>query len=180
MDVNEESLPEPKKGASLAELLHVSPPAVGLYFEMATEPTAFPKGEIQENHGLTTKKVNQYLDELQTCGLIRRNPDDTFEAVAPIEAVMLALTRVRNLLRQMREEFSEKMSQGIPGMSADAQNKVDALPFQMDKLQTDIDGSMSRVFFEFQEKAKTLRGAPTFEAFADDLYAELVEEVDMH
>jgi hypothetical protein len=36
------------------------------------------------------------------------------------------------------------------------------------------------VFFEFQEKAKTLRGAPTFEAFADDLYAELVEEVDMH
>lgn len=180
MDVNEEPLPEPKKGASLAELLHVSHPAVSLYFELATEPTAFPKDEIKENHGLTTKKVNQYLEELQTCGLVRRNPDDTFEAVAPIEAVMIALTRVRNLLRQMRQEFPEKMAHGIPGMSDDAQKKVDELPLQMDRLQTDIDGSMSKVFFELQEKAKGLRGVPTFEAFADNLYAELVEEVDMH
>jgi hypothetical protein len=121
-----------------------------------------------------------YLDELQTCGLVRRNPDNTFEAVAPIEAVMIALTRVREMLRQMRQEFPENMANGIPVMSDDAQRKIDAFPLQMDKLKTNINGSLSKAFYSFQEKAKTLRSTPTFETFTDTLYGELVEEVDLY
>lgn len=178
MDANNETPPEPRKTSSLAELLHVSPPAVSLYFELATEETSFPKNEIQKNYGLTEKKMELYLKELQASGLVRRNPDETYEAVAPIEATMIMLTRVRSLIRQLRQEFPEQVSNGIPGISATLQKQVDVLPYEMERIRGNIDLTIDTAFDEFRGKIPTLQGIQAFETFADDLQVKLLDEVD--
>jgi predicted transcriptional regulator len=178
MDANNEKSPEPSQSSSMAGLLHVSPPAVSLYFELATKEMSFPKKEIQENYGLTEKKMELYLKELQASGLVRRNPDDTYEAVAPVEAIMIVLTRVRSLLRQIRQEFPEKMSNGIPGISESLQKRVEALPYEMERIRSNIDLTMETALDEFRGKILTLQGASSFETFADDLQKNLLDEVD--
>lgn len=178
MEANEQTVPEPSKGPSLAELLHVSPPAVSFYFELTAETTPLPKGEIQEKYGLTGKKTDQYLNELQTCGLVRRNPDDTFEGVAPIEAVLMVLTRVRDLLRQLRKEFPEQLNTGVPSISNSLRKEIETLPFQLDKVRSNIDTTLNKVFVEFRRKTTAAQGYPTFEAFTDTLHSELLTAVD--
>lgn len=179
MEANGRPESEPSKKPSLAELLHVSPPAVRLYFELATEVTPYPKDEIVQKHGLAVKKADQYLDELQSCGLVRRNPDETYEAVAPVEAVMIALTRVRDLLRQLRIDFPDRVKNGIPGINASVRKDVETLPYQLETLRTSIDQSMDTAFESFRGKAHALQATPTFEAFTDDLQAQLLDEVDL-
>jgi hypothetical protein len=178
MEANGRQRPESTRQPSLAELLKISAPAMSLYFELATEPNSSPKDEIQENHGLSAKKTDQYLNELQTCGLVRRNPDQTFEAVAPIEAVMIALTRVRDLLRQLQSNFSEQIETGIPKIDTTMKKDVDTLPYQLELLRTNIDRSMDTAFDNFRAKAHTLKVFPTFEEFTGNLHTQLLAEVD--
>jgi predicted transcriptional regulator len=178
MEANEQQESELSKQPSLAELLDVSSTAVTLYFELAAEPNSYPKAEIQENHGLSEKKVDKYLAELQTCGLVRRNPDETYEAVAPIEAVMIALTRVRDLLRQLKTDFPERIETGIPEIDASVKKEVEILPYQLETLRTKIDQSLDSAFEGFRGKAHTLQSTPTFEAFAEALQTQLLDEVD--
>ncbi len=178
MEVNRQHESEPTKRPSLAELLHVSPYAVSLYFELAAESIPYAKTEIQENQGLTAKKASEFLNELQTCGLVRRNPDETYEAVAPIEAVMIALTRVRDLLRQLRNDFPERIETGVPRIEATLRKEVETLPYQLEALRTNIDRSMDAAFESFRGIAHTLQSSTTFEAFAGDLQAQLLSEVD--
>jgi hypothetical protein len=178
MDANEHQESGLSKKPSLAELLNVSPPAVTLYFELAAEPNSYPKAEIQENHGLSEKKTDQYLSELQTCGLVRRNPDETYEAVAPVEAVMIALTRVRDLLRQLQTDFPERIETSIPEIDVSVKKEVEILPYQLETVRTKIDQSLDLAFEGFRGKAHTLQSTPTFEAFAENLQTQLLSEVD--
>lgn len=178
MEANEHQESGLSKQPSLAELLDISPPAVTLYFELAAEPTSYPKAEIQENHGLSEKKADQYLSELQTCGLVRRNPDETYEAVAPVEAVMIALTRVRDLLRQLQTDFPERIETGIPEIDVSVKKEVEILPYQLETLRTKIDQSLDSAFEGFRGKAHTLQSTPTFEAFTENLQTQLLSEVD--
>ncbi|MFX1318883.1 MAG: hypothetical protein ACFE9D_07745 [Promethearchaeota archaeon] len=178
MEANQQTEFGVKKQPSLADLLHVSQSAISLYFELAAELSPIPLTEIQEQHGLSTKKADQYLTELQTCGLVRRNPDETYEAVAPVEAVMIALTRVRDLLRQLRTDFPERVETGIPGIDASMKKEVETLPYQLEKLRTNIDQRLDTAFDGFRNRAETMQASPVFEVFTDELRAELLSEVD--
>ncbi len=178
MEANQQTESGVNKQPSLADLLQVSQPAISLYFELATGLSPAPLTEIQEQHGLSMKKADQYLTELQTCGLVRRNPDETYEAVAPVEAVMIALTRVRDLLRQLRTDFPERVETGIPGIDASVRKEVETLPYQLEKLRTNIDQRLDTAFEGFRGKAESMRASPAFEVFTDELQAKILSEVD--
>lgn len=178
MEVNKQQESQSEKQPSVAELLQISSPAVSLYFELAAEPNSYPKAEIQENHGLSTKKTEQLLSELQACGLVRRNPDETYEAVAPIEAVMIALTRVRDLLRQLRNDFPERIEIGIPGITATVKKDIETLPYQLEAFRINIDKALDKAFEGFRGKAHNLKASSTFDAFTDDLRKQLLAAVD--
>ncbi|MFX1243788.1 MAG: hypothetical protein ACFE8F_02435 [Promethearchaeota archaeon] len=178
MEANRTSGPASKPPSSVADLLHISPAAVSFFFELAADHTPFSLEEIQTKFSLTKKTSDQYITELLGSGLVRRNPDGTFEAVAPIEATMLILTRIRNLLRQLRKEFPEQMAIGVPVVSHTLRQKFDSLPYQLETLRSSIDGSLDRAFEEFRKKTDSLEGSQTFDAFTDGLYAKIIAEVD--
>ncbi|MFX1581179.1 MAG: hypothetical protein ACFFCJ_03065 [Promethearchaeota archaeon] len=178
MEANGQRESKPNKQSSLADLLHISPAAVSLYYELAAEPSPYLKAEIEEQHGLSVKKADQYLSELQTCGLVRRNPDETYEAVAPIEAVLMALTRVRALLRQLQTDFPNRLESGIPGLNVKVKKEVDTLPYQLETLRTNIDKSLDTAFERFRGKVHAIQTAPSFESFATNLQTQLLAEVD--
>jgi predicted transcriptional regulator len=178
MEANQQAESDVNKHPSLADLLHVSQPAIGLYFELATEQSPSSMDEIQENHRLSSKKADQYLTELQTCGLVRRNPDESYEAVAPVEAVMIALTRVRDLLRQLRTDFPERIETGIPGIDVSVKKEVEKLPYQFEKLRTNLENTLDTAFEGFRGKAQAIQASPAFEVFTDELQALLLSEVD--
>ncbi len=178
MEANGQHESEPNTKPSLADLLHITQAAVSLYYELAAAPNPYQKAEIAEQYGFSAKKVEQCLSELQTCGLVRRNPDDTYEAVAPIEAVMIALTRVRNLLRQLQTDFPDRVESGIPRIDTKVKNDVDRLPYQLETLRTNIDQSLDTAFERFRGKVHVIQTAPSFEGFAKNLQVQLLAEVD--
>ncbi|MFW9831099.1 MAG: hypothetical protein ACFFD8_04940 [Candidatus Thorarchaeota archaeon] len=178
MDANEHTIAEPKKAPSLAELLHISPQAVSFYFELTTEDSSLSQEEIQEKYRLSGKKTEEYLKALQTCGLVRRNPDKTFEAVAPIEAVLIILTRVRDLLRQLQQDFPQQLDKGLPPMSDSIRKELDTFPYQLNEVRSIIDKTLTKTFSAFKEKTIASQMFPTFESFTDNLYLEILGALD--
>ncbi len=178
MKANDSLQSEPIRSSSLAELLHVSQQAINLYFQLVQDAGSITKSQILENQGLSSKQAEQYLTELQACGLVRRNPDDTLEAIMPIEALMLALTGIRNLLRELRKDFPKKVSNGIPSINNTVQSRLDTLPSQLEKIQNAVNKTLDKVLNDFHSKAMNLQSFPTFETFADNIQSKLLEEVD--
>jgi len=178
MEANRPSGPEPKTSVSVADLLQVSADAVSFFYELAAEDTPLSNEEIQAKFSLTEKTTNQYLTELQKSGLTRRNPDGTFEAIAPVEAVMLILTQIRMLIRQLRQELPEQIANGLPHISDDLRKTVEKLPYQLETLRSDIDLTMDKAFAEFQSKTDSIDGSEAFDAFTIKLYDQLIAEVD--
>ena len=91
-------------------LFDIPDEALSLYFEMASQQSAIDQEEIPERFGLSQVQSETLLKQLVSSGLVRRNPDKSYEAIAPIEAVVSVLLAVRNLLRQLRESFPEQLS----------------------------------------------------------------------
>jgi hypothetical protein len=178
MESNRPSGPESKTTASVADFLHISPDAVSFFFELTAEENPLHQKEIQAKYSLTEKTTDQFLSELQKSGLVRRNPDDTFEAIAPIEAVMLILTQIRNLLRQLRKELPEQMATGVPHISDNLRRTIESLPYQLETLRSDIDQTLDEAFEEFQRSTGSVEGSETFDAFTIQLYDKVIAEVD--
>ena len=178
MELNRPSGPEPKTTASVADLLQVSAEAVSFFFELTVEDTPLNQEEIQAKYSLTAKTTEQYLTELLKSGLVRRNPDNTFEAIAPVEAVMLMLTQIRSLIRQLRKELPEQLASGIPQISGNLRQMIDSLPYQLESLRSDIDQTLEKAFEAFRDKTASIEGSQAFDAFTTKLYHQLIAEVD--
>jgi hypothetical protein len=178
MEANRPSGPVPKTASSVADLLQVSSDAVSFFFELTAEETPLTPEEIQAKYSLSEKISEQYLTELQKTGLVRRNPDKTFEAIAPVEAVMLILTQIRNFLRQLRKELPDQMATGVPQISNALQNTIESLPYQLETLRIDIDRTLDKAFEEFHRKTDSIEGSQAFDAFTLKLYDQLISEVD--
>ena len=178
MEAKRPAGPEPKTTASVADFLQVSAEAVSFFFELTAEEIPLTREEIQTKYSLPEKTTEQYLTELSKSKLVRRNPDSTFEAIAPVEAVMLMLTQIRRLIRELRKELPEQLASGIPHISDNLRQTIDTLPFQLESLRSDIDQTLDKAFEAFRDKTTSIQGSQAFDTFTSKLYDQLIAEVD--
>ncbi len=166
------------KNSSLADMLAIEPDALKLYFDMTAYDGSLDRESLLTEFKLSTKKLDKCISQLQNRGLVRQNQDNTFEAIAPIEAVMIVLTNIRGSLRQLREQFPQELTQGLPSMSPEFQQQLDRLPSIIFDIRSTIDKALNSVLIKFQAKAEDLHAAPNFEVFTNDLHQTLIEEVN--
>ena len=178
MEANRPSGSVTKTTSTVADLLQVSSEAVSFFYELAAEETPLTSEEIQTKYRLSEKTCEEYITALQKVGLVRRNPDKTFEAIAPVEAVMLILTQIRALLRQLRKELPNQIATGLPHISDTLRQTIESLPYQLETLRIDIDRTLDKAFDEFHGKSDSIEGSEAFDAFTLKLYDQLISKVD--
>lgn len=164
--------------SSLADLLSIPSEALTLYFDLAAQPTSVTADELQKKHGLSKGKMNKLLDKLQSRGLIRQNQDKTYEALAPIEAVIVVLGTVRETLQTLRESIPHQISTGAPTTHDEIQQQIGGLQQPILKLRTTIETKITKALTTYRTKTATCRSVPTFEAFTNKLSATLQKEIE--
>jgi DNA-binding GntR family transcriptional regulator len=174
----------PPKGASaggtssLPDLFSLPSQALDLYFGMTTQETAMTQEELVKLHHMSEGKLRELLTQLEARGLVRHNPDKTYEGVAPIEAVAMSLTAVRDTLQGLQQNLPGQLETGIPPVAEDVRQIVEEFAKNLAELRAAIDGPVIELLDEFSEKASNLRSAPAFGEFVDKLQTKLVHEVD--
>lgn len=174
----------PQKGAatgkpsSLPDLFSLPSQALDLYFGMTTQQAAMSQEELAKQHHLSEAKLKDLLTQLEARGLVRQNPDKTYEGVAPIEAVAMSLSAVRDTLQMLQQNLPGQLEAGIPPVTEEVRRVVEDFAKNISELRAVIDGPVIELLDSFSEKAGNLRGAPAFSEFVDKLQTKLVREVE--
>ncbi|MFX1562287.1 MAG: hypothetical protein ACFFDP_03155 [Promethearchaeota archaeon] len=149
-----------------------------MYFDLAAHPTAATSDELQKKHGLSKSQINNLLDRLQGRGLIHQNQDKTYEALAPIEAVIVVLGTVKVALQRLREDIPHQISASAPTTHDDIQQQISILQQPILKLRSLIETRMDKALVDFEKKTGTCRSIPTFDAYTSKISITIQKEVE--
>jgi hypothetical protein len=166
------------KISELADLLSLPSDALTLYFDLAAKSTSVTTDELQKKYGFSRAQMNELLIKLQGRDLIRQNQDNTYEAIAPIEAVIVVLGTVREALQKLREDIPHQISTSAPTTLDEIQKQIGGLQQPILKLRTTIESKISTAITKYQSKTETCRSIPTFEAFTSKLDATVQKEIE--
>jgi DNA-binding GntR family transcriptional regulator len=166
------------KASSLPDLFSLSSQALDLYFGMTAQQAAMSQEELVKQHRLSEAKLRELLTQLEARGLVRQNPDKTYEGVAPIEAVAMSLAAIRDTLQMLQQNLPGQLEAGIPPVTDEVRRVVEDFAKSISELRAAIDGPVIELLDGFSEKAGNLRGAPAFDDFVDKLQTKLVREVE--
>jgi len=170
----------PSKSVELVKIPFLDPEAVDLYFNLAARGEPVTIEEIRGSVGGDPGQVEKVIVQLVERGLIRRiATEDGYEAIAPVEAVAAQLEVLRGAVQELREQLPHQLEEALKLLEKNLQQqRIAELSTLAPELGITISSAIREALGAFHAQAEELRGAPAFEAFAEELRSNLMREVE--